>query len=95
MTSLLMLGSLAVGAANVVLAATLLTVYRGVYAQTKAPFSLALLLFAAAFLAQNLLMIYSLGTMMDVVPGILDPYLLGIGVLEAVGLGAMLWTATR
>ncbi len=90
-----MLGSLAVGAANVVLAATLLTVYRGVYAQTKTPFSLALLLFAAAFLAQNLLMIYSLGTMMDVVPGVLDPYLLGIGALEAVGLGAMLWSATR
>ena len=50
---------------------------------------------AAAFLAQNLLMVYSLGTMMDLVPGGLDPYLLGIGALEAIGLGAMLWTATR
>ena len=90
-----MIGSLSVSAANVVLAAILLSVYRGVYARTKAPFSLALLLFAAAFLAHNLLMIYSLGTMMDVVPGVLDPYLLGIGALEAVGLGAMLWTATR
>ncbi len=95
MTSLLMIGSLAVGAANAVLAAVLLVVYRWVYARTKAPFSLALLLFAVAFLAQNLLMIYSLGTMMAVVPGALDPYLLGIGALEAVGLGAMLWTATR
>ncbi len=95
MTSVLMIGSLSVSAANVVLAAILLSVYRGVYARTKAPFSLALLLFAAAFLAHNLLMIYSLGTMMDVVPGVLDPYLLGIGALEAVGLGAMLWTATR
>ncbi len=95
MTSVLMIGSLSVGAANVVLAAILLFVYRGVYARTKAPFSLALLLFAAAFLAQNVLMIYSLGTMMDIVPGVLDPYLLGIGALEAVGLGAMLWTATR
>ncbi len=95
MTSVLMIGSLSVSAANVVLAAILLSVYRGVYARTKAPFSLALLLFAAAFLAHNLLMIFSLGTMMDVVPGVLDPYLLGIGALEAVGLGAMLWTATR
>jgi len=95
MASFLMLGSLAVSTANVVLAAVLLAVYRGVYARTKAPFSLALLLFAAAFFAHNLLMVYSLGTMMDVVPGALDPYLLGIGALEAVGLGAMLWTATR
>ncbi|HYU05661.1 MAG TPA: hypothetical protein VEM77_00575 [Thermoplasmata archaeon] len=95
MTSVLMIGSLTVGAANAVLAAILLLVYRGVYARTKAPFSLALFLFAAAFLAHNLLMIYALGTMMDVVPGVLDPYLLGIGALEAIGLGAMLWTATR
>lgn len=95
MTSALMLGSIAVGGANVLLAATLLVVYRGVYARTKAPFTLALLLFAAAFLAHNLLMVYSLVTMMGVVPGDLDPYLLGIGTLEAIGLAAMLWTATR
>jgi len=48
-----------------------------------------------AFLAQNVLMVYSLVTMMALVPGGLDPYLLGVGTLEAVGLGAMLWTATR
>lgn len=95
MTSALMLGSIAVGGANALLAATLLVVYRGVYARTKAPFTLALLLFAAAFLAHNLLMVYSLVTMMGVVPGNLDPYLLGIGTLEAIGLAAMLWTATR
>src|SRR5207245_2824487 len=41
------------------------------------------------------LMVYSLVTMMALVPGGLDPYLLGVGTLEAVGLGAMLWTATR
>jgi len=29
------------------------------------------------------------------VPSALDPYLFGIGVFEAMGLGAMLWTATR
>src|SRR6266542_3057229 len=82
MTSVLMIGSLTVGAANAVLAAILLLVYRGVYARTKAPFSLALFLFAAAFLAHNLLMIYALGTMMDVVPGVLDPYLLGVVALD-------------
>ena len=95
MTSALMIGSIAVGAANVVLAGLLLTVYRGVYARTRARFSLALVLFAVAFVAQNVLMVYSLVTMMALVPGGLDPYLLGVGTLEAVGLGAMLWTATR
>lgn len=33
--------------------------------------------------------------MMSVVPGEMDVYLLGIGGLEAVGLAAMVWTATR
>jgi hypothetical protein len=33
--------------------------------------------------------------MMSLVPGALDPYLLAIGAFEALGLGAMLWTATR
>ncbi len=91
----LMVASILVGGVNIVLAAILLVVYGGVFARTKAPFTLALLTFAAAFLAQNALIVYSFVTMMSVVPSALDPYLLGIGVLEALGLGAMLWTATR
>src|SRR5438093_102582 len=87
MTSALMIGSIAVGCANISLAAALLTVYRVVYAKTKAPFSLALVLFALAFLAQNVLMVYSLVTMMALVPGGLDPYLLGVGTLEGSGPG--------
>ncbi len=95
MTSVFMFGTIVIGGANILLAATLLVVYRGVYARTKAPFTLALFVFAAAFLAHNLLIVYSLVTMMNLVPGGLDPYLLGIGALEVVGLGAMLWSATR
>ena len=91
----MMTASIVVGALNVLLSATLLIVYRGVYARTRAPFTLALLLFATAFLAQNVLVVYSFITMMAMVPNALDPYLLGIGVFEALGLGAMLFTATR
>lgn len=91
----MMVASIVVGAVNAVLAAILLVVYRGVYARTKAPFTLALLLFATAFLAQNLLVVYSFVTMMGLVPSALDPYLLGIGIFQAIGLGAMLWTASR
>jgi len=93
--SQLMIASIVVGAANVVLASILLLVYRGVYTRTKAPFTLALLLFATAFLVQNALVVYSFVTMMAIIPSALDPYLLAIGALEALGLGAMLWTASR
>ena len=95
MTSVFMLGTLAVSGANAFLAGTLLVVYRGIYARTKAPFSIALIVFAAAFLAHNLLVMYSLGSMMAIVPSAMDPYLFGIGTFEAIGLLAMLWTATR
>jgi len=92
---LMMTGSIVVGALNMVLAAILLVVYRGVYARTRAPFTLALLLFATAFLAQNVLVVYSFVTMIAIIPSALEPYLLAIGVFEALGLGALLWTASR
>jgi len=91
----LMIGSILVGLANVVLAGVLLLVYGGVYGRTKAPFTVALLTFAAAFLAHNALVVYSYATMMPVIPDALAPYMFGIGLLEAAGLGAMLYTATR
>lgn len=91
----LMLGSIAVGAANAALAALLLGVYGGTYRGTKAPFTLALLVFAAAFLLHNVLVVYSYAMMMPVIPEAVTPYLFGIGLLEAGGLGAILWTATR
>lgn len=92
---LMMTGSIVVGALSMVLAAILLVVYRGVYARTRAPFTLALLLFATAFLAQNVLVVYSFVTMIAIIPSALEPYLLAIGVFEALGLGALLWTASR
>jgi len=91
----MMIASIVVGGLNVVLASVLLFVYRGVYVRTKAPFTIALLLFAAAFLVQNAIVVYSFVTMMSIVPGALDPYLLAIGAFEALGLAAMLWSASR
>ena len=44
---------------------------------------------------QNALVVYSFVSMMSIVPNALDPYLLAIGVFEAVGLGAMFWSASR
>ncbi len=95
MADLLMYGSIGVGIANMALAGLLLLVYGGTYAKTRAPFTLALLAFGTAFLLHNALIVYSYVTMIPLVPPEMTPYLLGIGGLEAGGLGAMLWTATR
>ena len=90
-----MLGTIGVATANILLAALLTVLYVRVYDRTKAPFTLGLILFALAFLAQNLLVVYSYSTMMPYVSSALEPYLLGIGILEATGLAAVVYTATR
>ncbi len=95
MTDAFMTGSIIVGAANALLAAALLAAYAGTFARTKAPFTLALLVFSGAFLTQNALVVFSYLDMMPLIPNVFTPFLLGIGILEAAGLGAMLWTATR
>lgn len=95
MADAFMMGSIIVGAANALLASALLFAYGSTFARTRAPFTLALLLFSAAFLAQNALAVFSYVDMMPLIPEVFTPFLLGIGILEAAGLGAMLWTATR
>lgn len=95
MAETLMVGSIVVGVANAALSVVLLALYGRTLQSTKAPFTVALLVFAAAFLLQNLLVIYSYVTMMPIVPYAMMPYLFGIALLEAGGLGAMVWTATR
>lgn len=95
MPEMLMMLSIGVGVANIALALGLLVIYGGIYAGTKARFTLALLAFAVAFLAQNALVVYSYVTMMPIVPAAMNPYLFLIGAFQAVGLGAILWSATR
>ncbi|MBI4417047.1 MAG: hypothetical protein HY557_08690 [Euryarchaeota archaeon] len=95
MADMFMMGSIGVGAVNAILAATLLAVYGRTYRATRAPFTLALLVFAAAFLLQNVLLVYAYVTMMPLLRYELTPYLFGVGAFEAGGLGAILWTATR
>ncbi len=95
LTDLLTLAVTAVAAVNVLLTVALVALYGRMYAKTHAPFTLGLILFALAFLAQNVLVAYSYGTMMPLFGEALVPYLLGIGILEAAGLVAVVWTATR
>src|SRR4030067_46397 len=95
MADMFMTGSLVIGAANVILSLALLLVYGQVSRHAHSSFALALLLFAGAFLAHNALVVYSYATMMPLVPEAMGPYILGIAVLEAAGLGALAWAATR
>jgi len=95
MADALMLGTIGVATANILLAALLTVLYVRVYDRTKAPFTLGLILFALAFLAQNVLVVYSYSTMMPYLSSALEPYLLGIGILEAIGLASVVYTATR
>ena len=95
MAEALMIGSIVLGVANAILAVVLLALYGRTFQSTKAPFTIALLTFAAAFLLHNLLVVYSYVSMMPLVPYAMMPYLFGIAVLEAGGLGAMVWTATQ
>ncbi|HEV8595812.1 MAG TPA: hypothetical protein VGR51_09810 [Thermoplasmata archaeon] len=95
MADMYMMGSLMIGVINAVLGTALLAVYAAIYGKTKSQFALALLIFAVAFLLQSLLVVYAYATMMPLLPAELSPYLFGIGVLEAGGLAAMVYTATR
>jgi hypothetical protein len=93
MTSTWMEASVVIGVANIGLTAVLFGLYRRVYAQTRAAFSLGLLFFAGAFVVQNLLVLYSYWATMPLIPPVMSPYLFSIGATEAAGLGAVLWTA--
>ena len=93
MTTFWMDLSLILGVGNIGLTVVLFGLYRRVYAQTRASFSLALVMFAGAFVLQNLLVVYSYLATMPLIPDSLSPYLFAIGATEAAGLGAILWTA--
>ena len=95
MTSGWMEASLIVGILNIGLAGLLLALYRRIYTQTRASFTLGLILFAGAFVVQNLLVLYSYLATMPLIPAPMSPYLFSIGASEAAGLCAVLWTTYR
>jgi hypothetical protein len=95
MSNLLMEASVAVGIASMGLAGLLFALYRRIYVDTRSGFGIALLVFAGAFVVQSALTVYSYFLTMPLIPDSFAPFLLGIGLCEATGLGAAVWTATR
>lgn len=95
MSDLLMEASVALGLVSIVLAGGLFLLYRRIYAQTRTGFGLALLVFAGAFVVQSALTVYSYLAAMPIIPDSFAPFLFGIGLCEATGLAAVVWTASR
>jgi hypothetical protein len=95
MSGLLMQASVVLGLVSIGLAGILFALYRRLYADTKTGFGLALLVFAGAFVVQSVLTVYSYIASMPIIPASFSPFLFGIGLCEATGLGAAAWTATH
>jgi hypothetical protein len=90
-----MQASLVIGLVNIALTVVLFGLYRRIHAQTRADFAKALMVFAGAFMVQNVLVVYSYLQTMPLIPDPLSPYLFGIGASEAAGLIAIAWTALQ
>ncbi|MCI4343212.1 MAG: hypothetical protein L3J92_03730 [Thermoplasmata archaeon] len=95
MSNVLMEASVALGLISIILAGALFALYRRVYANTKTGFGLALLVFAGAFVVQSGLTVYSYLAAMPIIPDSFAPFLFAIGLCEATGLGAVVWTAAH
>lgn len=95
MSSLLMEASVVLGLVSIVLACLLFALYRRLYSDTRSGFGLALLVFAGAFVVQSGLTVYSYLATMPLIPDSFAPFLFAIGLCEATGLGAVVWTASH
>jgi RsiW-degrading membrane proteinase PrsW (M82 family) len=95
MSDIVMDASVVLGVVSIALAMVLFAFYRRLYAQTQSGFGLALLIFAAAFVVQSALTVYSYLNSMPLIPDSFAPFLFAIGLCEATGLGAVVWTASR
>ena len=95
MSSLLMEASVAIGVVSIVLAGILFALYRRLYSDTRTGFGLALLVFAGAFVVQSSITVYSYLATMPIIPDSFAPFLFVIGLCEATGLGAVVWTASH
>ncbi|MGA8663909.1 MAG: hypothetical protein WB809_02415 [Thermoplasmata archaeon] len=95
MSDVLMEASVVLGLVSIILAGVLFVLYRRLYSHTRTGFGLALLVFAGAFVVQSALTVYSYLAAMPLIPDAFAPFFFGIGLCEATGLGAVVWTASH
>ena len=73
----------------------LIFTYSRVYRDTKARFSLGLMVFALILFAQNILAVYSFVTMSPYIGDPFLPYLFGINIAQAIGIIVLFKTTLR
>jgi hypothetical protein len=82
-------------AVNVILLLALLWVYLGSFKKVRSQFTAGLVFFAALFLLQNLISLYSFLTMFMYYASDVTGLVLTISIVQTAGLGIILWTALR
>jgi len=82
-------------AINVLLLLALLWIYGSSFRKVKAEFTVGLLFFAALFLAQNLISLYSFLTMFMYYAAGITWIVLTITIVQTAGLAIILWTGLR
>lgn len=80
---------------NVLLLIGLIWIYVGSFRKVRAQFTAALVFFAALFLVQNLIALYSFVTMFMYYASGVTGIVLAIAIVQTAGLGIMLWTGLR
>ena len=80
---------------NVLLLIGLIWIYVGSFRKVRAQFTAGLLFFAALFLVQNLISLYSFLTMFMYYAAGVTGIVLAITIVQTAGLGVILWTGLR
>lgn len=91
----LMYVNLAIAALNTLLALGLGWVYWRNHREFRSNFTLGLLLFALFFVVHNGMVAYHYLVLMTAFGGVNESWLLLEGVLQALGMGALLWSTTQ
>jgi hypothetical protein len=80
---------------NVMLLIGLIWIYAGSFRKIRAQFTLGLVFFAALFLVQNLIALYSFLAMFMYYASGVTGIVMAITVVQTAGLSIMLWTGLR
>jgi hypothetical protein len=80
---------------NVILLIGLIWIYLSSFRKVRAQFTLGLVFFAALFLVQNLIALYSFLTMFMYYASGVTGIVMAITIVQTAGLSIMLWTGLR
>ncbi len=95
MADIMLQGAAVFSFLNVLLLVGLMTIYGNSFRKIRAEFTIGLFFFAAMFLAENLIALYSYLTMFMYFASDVGPLVMTITIAQTVGLGALLWMSAR